>query len=122
MRLLIDQDVHQVTVNQLKEWGHDVTTVRELEMQQASDERLLTKAREADRILITRDKDFGALTFLKESLSTGVVLLRLTPTTVERVHRELSLLFHEHTEDELKNLFCVVEPHRYRIRHLGSAR
>lgn len=32
MRFLIDQDVYQVTVDQLKEWGHDVTTVRELEM------------------------------------------------------------------------------------------
>ena len=41
---------------------------------------------------------------------------------VEDVHREFGLLLHEHTEDELKSLFCVVEPHRYRVRHLGSAR
>ena len=122
MRFLIDQDVYQVTVDQLKQWGHDVTTARELEMHRASDESLLAKAREADRLLVTRDKDFGALTFLKELLSTGVILLRLTPMTIEDVHRELGLLLQEHTEDELKSLFCVVEPHRYRIRHLGSAR
>jgi predicted nuclease of predicted toxin-antitoxin system len=122
MRFLIDQDVYQVTVDQLKEWGHDVTTVRELEMQQAADESLLVRAREANRIFITRDKDFGALTFLKESLSTGVILLRLTLITVEMVHRELNLLFHEHNESELKELFCVVEPHRYRIRHLRRVR
>jgi predicted nuclease of predicted toxin-antitoxin system len=58
MRFLIDQDVYQVTVDQLKEWGHDVTTVRELEMQQAADESLLVKARQVNRIFITRDKDF----------------------------------------------------------------
>ena len=121
MRLLTDQDIYQVTVNQLREWGHDVMPVKELGMQQASDESLLRKAREANRIFITRDKDFGALSFLKESLSTGVILLRVTPITVEDVHRELNLLFRKHTENELKNLFCVVEPHRYRIRHLQEA-
>ncbi len=121
MRFLIDQDVYQVTVDQLKQWGHDVTTARELGMHRASDERLLARAREAEWILVTRDKDFGALSFLKESLSTGVILLRLTPMTVEMVHRELGLLLNEQAEDELKSLFCVVEPHRYRIRHLGRA-
>lgn len=36
----------------------------------------------------------------------------------EDVHRELHRVFMEHTEEELKHLFCVVEPHRHRIRHL----
>ena len=121
MHLLTDQDVYQVMVGQLREWGHDVMTAKELGMQRASDESLLRKAREANRIFITRAKGFGALTFLKESLSTGVILLRITPITVESVHRELNLLFREHTETKLKNLFCVVEPYRYRIRHLQEA-
>ena len=122
MRLLTDHDVYQVTVNELRQRGHDAVTVRELQMEQASDERLLIEARRADRILITRDKGFGALTFLREVLSTGVILLRLTPTTAESVHRELDLLFAQHAEDELKHLFCVVEPHRYRVRRLREDR
>lgn len=32
MRLLIDQDVYRVTIDQLKEWGHDVVTAKELGM------------------------------------------------------------------------------------------
>ena len=85
-------------------------------MHRASDERLLAKAREADRILVTRDKDFGALSFLKESLSAGVILLRLTPMTVEMVHRELGLMLNEQAEDELKSLFCVVEQRGWRSK------
>ncbi len=59
MRFLIDQDVYRITIDELKEWGHDVVTAKELGMQQASDQDLLRKAREIDRLLITRDKDFG---------------------------------------------------------------
>ena len=84
----------------------------------ATDENLLAKAIETKRLLITRDKDFGALVFLKEELSAGVILLRVTPASVEEVHWELHRIFQEHTEEELMHHFCVVEPHRYRIRSL----
>lgn len=41
------------------------------------------------RLLITRDKGFGALVFLKAMKQTGVILLRVTPKTVEEIHLEL---------------------------------
>jgi predicted nuclease of predicted toxin-antitoxin system len=118
MRLLLDQDIYNVTANQLRDWGHDVVTVREIQMHRATDEDLLKKARESSRILITRDKDFAMLIFLKEELSTGVIFLRITPGSIESVHRELDRLLKEHTADELMHLFCVVEANRHRIRHL----
>ncbi len=40
MRFLVDQDVYRLTVNQLREWWHDVVTARELGMQRAGDENL----------------------------------------------------------------------------------
>jgi hypothetical protein len=36
----------------------------------------------------------------------------------EEVHHELLRLPEEHGDEELRNVFCVVEPHRHRIRHL----
>ena len=118
MRLLVDQDVYRMTIDQLKEWGHDVVTARKIGMQRAEDEDLLKKAKECSRLFVTRDKDFGMLVFFKKEISTGVVFLRMTPVTVEAVHRELNRLLEKHTEEELAHLFCVVEPHRHRIRQL----
>jgi predicted nuclease of predicted toxin-antitoxin system len=118
MRFLTDQDVYRMTVEQIREWGHDVVTAKEFGMQRAGDKDLVRKAIETNRLFITRDKDFGTLVFLEDVLSAGVILLRCIPTTVKEVHKELYRLFQEHTEDELKNLFCVVEPHRHRIRYL----
>lgn len=118
MRFLADQDVYKLTIDKLKQWGHNVVTAKELGMQSGSDENLLNAAREANRLLLTRDKDFGSLIFLREEVSTGVILLRGTSKTIEKVHLELQKLMQEHKEDELKYSFCVVETNRYRIRHL----
>jgi hypothetical protein len=48
MRLLTDQDVYRITVEQLKKWGHDVVTAKELGMQRASDRDLLMKTIETN--------------------------------------------------------------------------
>jgi len=121
MRFLADQDVYYITIEWLRKEGHDVVTAREIGMQRATDQELLKKAWETDRVLLTRDKDFGALVFLGETESPGVILLRITPLTVDEVHREFRRLLEEHPEDDLKKLFCVVEPHRHRIRRLPWA-
>ncbi|MBC7185748.1 MAG: DUF5615 family PIN-like protein [Calditrichaeota bacterium] len=118
MRLLVDQDVYQITVDELRKWRHDVVTVREIGLQCAADEDLLLKARETRRLLVTRDKGFGAYVFLKRELSAGVILLRVSPSTIADVHRELRRVFQEHSQEELGRFFCVVEPHRHRMRRL----
>jgi len=118
MRFLADQDVYQVTVEWLRGEGHEVVTARALEMQRAADDVLLQRARETDRLLLTRDKDFGALVFLEGARTPGVILLRITPATIEDVHEELRRLLWEHSAGSLQGLFCVVEPHRYRTRRV----
>ncbi len=66
MRLLTDHDVYKITVDFLMLHGHDVVTAKELGLYKATDKELLEKAKNMDRLFITRDKDFGMLVFLKE--------------------------------------------------------
>lgn len=122
MHFLVDQDVYFITTEWLREEGHDVVTAKQIGMERASDEELLKKAKDEDRLLLTRDKDFGALVFLKLEDSPGVILLRVSPQMLTEVHYELKSLFKEHKEEEFKKLFCVVEPHRHRIRHLSRGK
>jgi len=44
MRLLADQDIYKITIDHIRECGHDLLTANELGLQQASDEDLLIKA------------------------------------------------------------------------------
>jgi predicted nuclease of predicted toxin-antitoxin system len=118
MRILTDQDVYKITVDNLIKWEHDVITAKEINMSKATDEELLIMANKTDRILITRDKDFGALLFLKSEFNAGVILLRGSLDHIEGIHHQLRMLLEEHFEEELITSICVVEHNKYRIRHL----
>lgn len=120
MKLLIDHDVYKITIDFLKQHGHDVVIAKELGLHTASDEELLEKAKTTDRLLITRDKDFGMLVFLKKEICSGVICLKVTPTTVHDVNNELLKILGKCTETDLKASFCVIEPYRYRIRHIDK--
>ncbi|MBI4672622.1 MAG: DUF5615 family PIN-like protein [Chloroflexi bacterium] len=117
MRFLIDQDVYNVTVRFLNALGHDVVPVAELGLAQADDTVLLETARTQERIFVSRDHDFGNLIFV-QGLGAGVIFLRILPSTQNAVHAELERVLDEHTEDELRQSFVVVEPGRHRFRKL----
>ncbi|OGW50641.1 MAG: hypothetical protein A2Z50_03340 [Nitrospirae bacterium RBG_19FT_COMBO_42_15] len=116
MQFLTDQDVYQSTINYLKNLGHNVIRAKDIGFERASDNEILQRAAKDQRILITRDKDFGALTFVTHINSSGIILLRIAPDTLNSVHEELSRFLNEHSNDNFKNCFIVIEPGRHRIR------
>ena len=118
MKFLADQDVYGLTVKYLQSLGHDVIPVGQLGLSQAEDPELLRIAREQDRILVTRDRDFGALVFL-EGQGPGVIYVRVLPSTQNAVHAELARVLTLYHEAELRESFIVVEPGRHRIRRIG---
>lgn len=65
MKLLLDQDVYAVTISFLKDLGHDVVPVARIGLSQAEDEEILRVAQQQERILVTRDRDFGNLVFVQ---------------------------------------------------------
>ena len=119
MRILTYQDIYQMTIEWLKENGHNVVTAKDLGMQRSSDEELLIKAKAMNMLFLTRDKDFGALVFLKQKPYCGVILLRMSPKNIKKVHQELRIILNEYSQKQLASFFCVVEPNRHRIRHLS---
>ena len=118
MRFLLDQDVYAITARFLKSLGHDVVLASEIGCAQAADWTLLQLAQEQDRILVTRDRDFGGLVFIK-GLRTGVIYLRILPSIQQEVHQELARVLVSHSEEELMAAFTVVESGRHRFRKLG---
>jgi len=118
MLFLVDQDVYKITIDFLKNDDHDVIPVKEVGLEQSSDKVLLQKAKEMDRIFVTRDKDFGNLVFFEKEVSSGVILLRGKSSEIRFIHKELKTILISHTEEELKRSFCVVESGRHRIRKL----
>jgi predicted nuclease of predicted toxin-antitoxin system len=81
----------------------------------ATDEHVLEVALRENRVLITEDRDFGALVFAKRHPSMGVVLVKfhsrarlIKPATMVEAVAKLG--------SRLQNVFVVVEPGRVRVR------
>jgi predicted nuclease of predicted toxin-antitoxin system len=120
MRFLIDQDVYAVTTRFLINLGHDVVTAFSIGRSRATDTELLYIASEQERILVTRDRDFGGLVFLYD-LHAGVIYLRVDPPGLDACHRELEVVLSRNSEQRLRMSFVVVEPGRHRIRKLSTS-
>ena len=117
MRFLLDQDVYGTTARLLAGLGHDVAQAAQIGLSRAPDEQLLRAAEEQDRILVTRDRDFGSLVFVR-ALGAGVLYLRILPSTQDAVHGELERVLDSFSQQQMRKAFIVIEPHGYRIRWL----
>jgi len=97
----------------LRELGHDVFSVRE-NCPQASDEALLALAKEDERVVVTEDKDFGELVFLRGLAHPSIVrLCGMTPA--ERIEA-MRTLIERHAQSMRDGAIIVVTRERLRIR------
>lgn len=117
MKFLLDQDIFAITRKFLEELGHNVISAADLGLAQAADTELLNVAQEQQRIFVTRDRDFGSLVFVK-NMGSGVIYLRILPSSLHEGHKELETVLGLYSEDELEKAFVVVEPGRHRFRKL----
>ena len=58
MKILVDENIPRVTVDALREAGHDVSDMRGTSDKGIDDDRVWAKAQHDGRLLITTDKGF----------------------------------------------------------------
>jgi predicted nuclease of predicted toxin-antitoxin system len=114
MNLVADEGVDGHIVAQLRQDGHDVLYIAEMEPS-ISDDMVLSRANAEGALLLTEDKDFGELVFRQDLVHTGVVLIRLAGLSSQRKAAMVSAVFHDHAA-ELSDAFSVISPGMVRIR------
>ncbi len=115
MKLLADEGVDRPIVDRLRQAGHDVLYVAEMDPN-VSDDQVLVLANDHEALLVTADKDFGELVFRLRRIHGGVVLLRLAglaPTTKAQL---VSDAIEKHSIAML-DAFTVISAGMVRIRH-----
>ena len=93
--------------------GHDVRSAVAIDPK-ISDERLMAVALEEDRVLVTEDKDFGELVFVRR-LPHGPIV-RLVDLPVEEQVRGMAELVENHATDLTGPATITVTRGRIRIR------
>ena len=97
----------------LTTWGHDVLSALE-KNPRATDEELLALAMEERRILVTEDKDFGELVFVRRLPHPCIV--RFVAMTVAQKVTAMRELIEQHADAMRDGVLIVVTQSRVRIR------
>jgi predicted nuclease of predicted toxin-antitoxin system len=114
MKLLADENLDLSVVARLREAGHQVLAVAEMESG-ISDDIVLDRANAEAAMLLTEDKDFGELAFRQCLVHHGVIPVRLTGLPGATKAATLIQLLEEHRL-ELPGTFTVLSPGMVRIR------
>jgi predicted nuclease of predicted toxin-antitoxin system len=115
MNLVADEGIDGHIIARLRQDGHDVLYIAEIEPS-ISDDIVLSHANAQEALLLTEDKDFGELVFRQGLVHTGVVLIRLAGLSSETKAAMVSTVFRDHGA-ELSDAFSVISPGTVRIRH-----
>lgn len=116
MRLLANENVPLDAVTALRENGHDVAWIRE-DARGSSDEQILRRAQQEERILITFDKDFGELAFRSKLPATsGVILFRTSAPSSDYVAQTAVQAIA--SRPDWAGHFSVIEDNRIRMTQL----
>jgi len=117
MNFLADESVDRQIVDALREDGHAVLYVTEMDPG-ISDNEVLDKAEKGSAILITADKDFGELVFRQHRITKGVILVRLAGLLPSKKAEIASIMIKKHL-DAIQNAFSVILPNVVRIRRIS---
>jgi predicted nuclease of predicted toxin-antitoxin system len=112
---LLDQSANAKLIPYLREQGHDVTRIARDYPAGLPDPDVLAIAHREHRALITHDRDFGELVFVRLQLHAGVILIRLGPSPpLEVMIARLNEVFSRHAHK--LDRFIVVTHHLIRVR------
>jgi len=105
MRILVDENVPNITVHELQALGHNVLDIRGTERQGMFDDELWPFAQTEQRTLVTTDKGFSAH---RDEQHYGLLIVRLRQPNEQRIHARIMAAFRQFTEREWPGLLVVM--------------
>jgi len=114
MNFLADENVDRQIVDRLRQDGHILQYVVEMEAG-ISDDTVLDLANKESCLLITADKDFGELVFRQRLIMHGIVLIRLAGITPAHKAEIVSSAINKY-KSQLPHAFSVITSGAIRIR------
>ena len=104
MKILVDENIPRMTVNRLRELGHDVRDIRGSSDQGMADAALWDIAVREGRLLITTDKGF---TEYRTTNHNGILIVRLRRPNRLKIHQSVMRAMEQFAEAEWRGLLVV---------------
>lgn len=111
-RLYLDQMFRVDVAQALRSEGYDVLRASEVGQDRADDQQILYRTIVENRILVTLDKHFGDWVVLPLHEHSGIIRLKVNPTTSRNVITVLIPFLRSHSPKQLKNHLVILSPKR----------
>lgn len=105
MKIFVDENIPNVTVQELRALGHDVLDIRGTPQQGMLDDELWTLAQSEQRLLVTTDKGF---TTHREEAHWGILVVRLHQPNQQRIHARVMAALRQFPEKDWPSLTVVM--------------
>ena len=112
---LLDHCVWKETENVLRKAGFDCVTLKELKQAEVSNGKVIAIAKSRKAVLLTRDRDFSNLTLYPLGTHSGIIVLRITPESMDRVHGVLLAALRSIVPAQLKGNLLIITSTTYRL-------
>jgi len=105
MRILVDENIPNLTVDKLRAMGHDVLDIPGTVRQGMFDDELWPLAQTEQRMLVTTDKGFSEH---RDEPHYGLLVVRLRQPNEQRIHARIMAAFRQFQEREWPGLLVVM--------------
>jgi predicted nuclease of predicted toxin-antitoxin system len=117
MRILVDENIPRMTVDRLRELGHDVLDIRGTPEQGSEDPDLWYTAQTEGRVLVTTDRGF---TEYRAVPHAGILIARLRQPNRKKIHLAVMRALERFQEQEWRGLLVVVRDATLSVSRSGG--
>ncbi|MBV9507419.1 MAG: DUF5615 family PIN-like protein [Acidobacteriia bacterium] len=105
MKILVDENIPIMTVNHLRELGHNVRDIRNTSDEGSADAALWGIAIREGRLLITTDRGFTEYRTIRHH---GILIVRLRQPNRLKIHQSVLRAMQKFGEEQWSSLLVVV--------------
>lgn len=118
IRFLLDMGVAQSTARYLRAVGHDAVHVRDQGLERLTDDRIVAKAEDEHRAIVTHDLDFGRIVSLSGRTVPSIITLRLSNMRPAHVNAALDAVLRDAAPALARGALVTVTDAGVRVREL----
>ena len=105
MKILVDENVPMMTVQQLRDEGHNVLDIRGTPDEGMEDETLWQMTQREKRLFITTDKGFSQY---RNEKHHGILIIRLRQPNRQKIHQRVMQAITQFQEKDWSGLLVVM--------------
>ena len=105
MKILVDENIPTITVEELRRRGNEVLDIRGTSSQGMPDAQLWALAQAEQRLLITTDKGFADH---RDDAHHGILIIRLRQPNENRIHTRIISALDQYPEESWPGMLVVM--------------